>query len=91
VLAAEHLLDLRRFDFALQLVDAAREVGIDRLARLQPFGQHGEVLGASLQGVAQRDVLFEPAAALQQLLRFGLILPEVRFADARFDLADLVV
>jgi hypothetical protein len=44
-----------------------------------------------LQRVAQRDVLFEAPAALQELLRLRLVLPEVRIADARFDLVDLVV
>jgi len=91
VLAAEHLLDLGRLHLALQLVEPAREVGFDRLALLQPLGQHGQVLAALLQGIAQSDVFFQAPAPLQQLLGFGLVRPEVRFTDARFDAADLVV
>jgi hypothetical protein len=91
VLAAEHLLDLGRLDFGLQFVEAAGEVAIDRFALLDPFGEHGEVVAALLQGIAQGDVLFEAAAALQQLLRFGLVRPEVGLADARFDLPYLLV
>jgi len=43
-----------------------------------------EVVDLALQGLAQLDVLFEPAAALQQLLRARLVLPEVRSGDAFF-------
>jgi hypothetical protein len=91
VLAAEHLLDLGRLDFALQIVESAGEVRLDRLALLEPFGQDREILAALFQGVAEGDVLFQPAATLEQLLGLGLIRPEVRLRDTRFDASDFVI
>ena len=85
VLAAEHLLDLAGLDLALQLVEPARELGLDRFALLQPFGKDLEVVGATPQRRDEADVLFEPPPALHHLLRLGLVLPEVGLADARFD------
>ena len=40
-----------------------------------------------LRRVAQVDVFLEAAAPLQGLLRFGLVLPEVRLGDALLDCA----
>jgi hypothetical protein len=91
VLAAEHLLDFGGFDLALEIVEAAAEVGFDRFALLQPFGQHGEVFVPLLQRVAQGDVLLQAAAALQELLGVGLIRPEVGIGDALFDFRGFVV
>jgi hypothetical protein len=82
VLAAEHLLGLAAFDGRGQLVQAANEVVEDRLARFEPLDQHREILAAPLEGPAQVAILLEAAAPLQQLLRPGLVLPEVRLGDA---------
>ena len=64
---------------------ARAEVVGDRLPRLGPFDEDGEILGAAPQRLAEIAILLEPPAALQQLLRAGLVLPEVRIGDARFD------
>ena len=83
VLAAEHLLRLAGLDFADQLVEPAREVFGDRLPRLRPFDEDGEIVDAPLERLAQVAVVFEAAAPLQQLLRAGLVLPEVRIGNAQ--------
>ena len=84
VLAAEHLLGLAGVDDARQLVEAAREILGDRLPGFGPFDEHGEIVGATSQRFAEIAVLLEPAPPLEQLLRGGLILPEVRIGDALF-------
>ena len=53
VLAAEHLLGLAGVDFRRQIVEAAREIVGDRLARLRPLDQHAEILGAASQRLAE--------------------------------------
>jgi hypothetical protein len=90
VLAAEHLLRLARVDLARQVVETGGEVVADGFARFGPLGEHGKVVDAPLQRLAQRDVVFEAAPPLQQLLRGGLVLPEVRFADALLDFLQFV-
>ncbi len=90
VLAAEHLLGLAGVDLRGELVEPAGEVVGDRLARFGPFDEHGEVVGAAPQRFAEIAVLFEAAAALQQLLGGRLILPEVRIGDALFDRCEFV-
>jgi hypothetical protein len=90
VLAAEHLLDLRRIDLRLEIVQAPLEIGGHVLAGFGPLDQHGEVVAAAPERLRERHFLFEPAAAQQQLLRLGLVLPEVRLADAIFDLFQFV-
>jgi hypothetical protein len=78
VLAAEHLLRLAGLDLRLVRVEAADEIGLDVLALLEPLDQHGQVVGPLAEAVAQRQVVFEPAPPLQDLLRLDLILPEIR-------------
>ena len=91
VLAAEHLLGLGRVDFLLELVEAALEVGADVLPRIRPFDQHAEVVGAPPERLPQRLVFLQAPAALHHLLRFGLVAPEIRFADALLDAGQLFV
>ncbi len=49
VLAAEHLLDLAGLHFLVERVERLRELGVDRLARLGPFDEHGEVVALLLE------------------------------------------
>ena len=90
VLAAEHLLGLAGLDLGGEVVEPAREVVGNRLARVGPLDQHGEVLDAPVQRGAEVAILFQAAAALEELLRPDLILPEVRVGDARFDVRQFV-
>jgi hypothetical protein len=78
VLAAEHLLGFARRDLGAQLVEAAREIVGDGFTRLRPLDEDREVVDAALERLAHADVVFEAAAALEELLRAGLVLPEVR-------------
>ena len=82
VLAAEHLLRLAGIDLGREFVEPAAEVFEHRFPGLHPLHEHGEILHPSPQGIGQVAVLLQPPAALQQLLRACLILPEVRIRDA---------
>ena len=85
VLAAEHFFNLGGIDFGLQFVDAAVQIGAHVLALSGPFDEHGKVFGSAPQRLRERDFLFEAPAALQQLLRLRLVLPEIGLGDAGFD------
>ena len=84
VLPAEHLLGFSRVHDGRELIEAAREVVEDRLAPFSPLGQHGEIVGTRSQRFAEVAILLEPAPALQELLRPGLVFPEVWRRDALF-------
>jgi hypothetical protein len=86
VLAAEHLLGLRRVDLRLERVDRLLEIGADVFAALRPFEQHAEIVGLFGKAVAQLDVLGEAALPQQRLLRFGLVVPEIGGGDFAFEL-----
>ena len=91
VLAAEHLLDLAGLHFLIERVERLRELGVDRLAGLRPLDEHGEVVALLLERADQVAILLEPAAALQDLLRFGLVLPEIGRGGARLEAGQFVV
>jgi len=81
VLAAEHLARLGKLDVALEVVQALEEIRFHRLARPGPFDEDAEVVGAAGQRLGERQLVFDAASALQQLLRLGLVLPEVRLGN----------
>jgi hypothetical protein len=85
VLAAEHLLDLAGLDLLIERVERNTEFGIDRFAGVSPLGEHREVVALPAQRDHQIAVLFEPAAALQDFLRFGLVFPEIGRGGARLE------
>jgi hypothetical protein len=91
VLAAEHLLDLARLHFLIERLERLRELGVDRLAGLGPFDQHGEIVAFLLQRVNQIAVLLKPPPALEDLLRVGLILPEIRRGRAALEAGQFFV
>ena len=79
-------------DFLLELVEGLRELGVDGLARLGPLDEHGEIVGCGVfSDSTSVAILLEPAAALQELLRFGLVLPEVGRGGARLEAGQFVV
>jgi hypothetical protein len=90
VLAAEHLLRFAGFDLGTELVEAACQIVEDGLPRLRPFDENRQIVDAALQRIAQPGIVLQPAPPLQQLLRRGLIFPEVRFGDALFYARELV-
>jgi hypothetical protein len=85
VLAAEHLLDLAGLHLLLERIERLTELGIDRFAGFRPFGEHGEIVALLLERRHQVVVLLEAPAALQYLLRFGLIVPEIGRGGARLE------
>jgi hypothetical protein len=86
VLAAEHLLDLRGIDLVLDGVERALEVAGHVLAGPRPFEQHAEVVELPGKAVAQLEIFSETALALERLLGFGLVVPEIGRADFAFEL-----
>jgi hypothetical protein len=90
VLATEHLLGLAGIDLLGELVERARKIVDHRFAGLDPFGEDGKVVDPPLQRLAEIEILLEPSAALQQLLRRLLILPEVRLTDSCFYACEFV-
>ena len=91
VLAAEHLLDLAGLHFLVERVERLRELGVDGFAGLGPLDEHGEIVALLSQRLDQIAILLEPAAALQHLLRFGLILPEIGRGGARLEAGQFFV
>jgi hypothetical protein len=91
VLAAEHLLDLAGLYFLVEPFERDTEVLVDRLPRFSPFDEHGEVFALPLQRQHQVAILLEAAAALQDLLRFRLIFPEIGRGDARLEAGQFFV
>jgi hypothetical protein len=89
VLAAEHLAGLGRLDVAGERLESRQQLRLHRLARLRPLDEHAEIVGPALERVAEAQLLLEPAAALQQLLRLALVLPEVGLGDPRLDAREL--
>jgi hypothetical protein len=86
VLAPEHLLRFRDVHFAFKVVEAANEIAEDVFALIGPLDQHAQVIAATSERFAQRGVLLEASAPLEHFLRLGLVLPEIRFGNALFEL-----
>jgi hypothetical protein len=86
----EHRPDLAGLNVAGVDLEAALEIGVHVLALTRPFEQHAQIVGLAAQGVGQRAVILQPAPPLLDLLRGGLVLPEVRFADALLDFLQFV-
>jgi hypothetical protein len=78
VLTAENLLRLGDLDLGCERVDRLSQFCADVFALARPFDQDGQVGLPLRQARNLIAVLLEPAAALQDLLGFLLILPEVR-------------
>jgi hypothetical protein len=85
VLAAEHLLDLAGLDLLVERLERVDELAVDRLAGFGPLHEHGEVVALLAQRDDELAILLEPSAALQDLLRFGLVLPEIWRGGARLE------
>jgi hypothetical protein len=85
MLAAEHLLDLAGLHFPIERLDGQRELGVNRLAGGRPLDEHAEVVASLLERHRQLPVLLETAAALQDLLGLGRVLPEVGRGGARLE------
>ena len=91
VFATEHLLDLGSLDFQIERVERLGKLRVNRLALLRPLAKDGQVLALSPERRDEVAILFEPAAALQGLLRFCLVLPEVRSGGTRLEAGQFFV
>jgi hypothetical protein len=90
VLAAEHLLDLAGLYFLIEQVKRGCQLAVNRLAGFGPLDEHREIVALPLQRPHQIPILLEPPPALQRLLRFGLVLPEIGRGRARFQTIQLL-
>jgi hypothetical protein len=86
VLAAEHLLGLGGVDLVFERIERLGEIVGDVLAALRPLEQDADVVELFREAVAELEVLGQPPLALQGLLRFGLVVPEVGRGDLLFEL-----
>jgi hypothetical protein len=77
VFAAEHLLHFAGLHFLVERFDPLCEFGVDRLPCFGPLDEDGEIVGALAQRHHQVAILLEALAALQDLLCFDLVFPEV--------------
>ena len=91
VLATEHLLDLAGLHFQVERLERLRELGVDGLAGIRPFDEHGEIVALLLERPHQIAILFEAAALLHDALRLGLVLPEIGCGGAGFEAGQLFV
>jgi hypothetical protein len=89
VLAAQHLAGFGLLDVRLEFVEAFQQLAIDGFPGLRPLDQDAEIVGAALQRLTAGQLLVQTAAALEQLLCFRGILPEVRMRDASLDFLEL--
>jgi hypothetical protein len=90
VLPAEHLLDFADLHFLFERVEAGRQFRYNRFTSFRPFDEHTEIVAAPLERPGKFQILLDPPAALQGLLRFGLIFPEVRRGGARLEAGQFV-
>ena len=86
VLAAKHLLGFGGIELLFERVQRRLEVGGDVFASAGPFEQDTDIVDTFVEAVAQLEILRQPALPLQSLLRFRLVVPEVRGGDFCFEL-----
>jgi hypothetical protein len=84
VLAAEHLSNLAGIDDFRKLFEPGREIGKHVLTLTRPLDEHAEVIRALRQRRDQRELFLEAPAALENLLCFSLIAPEIRSGGTGF-------
>jgi hypothetical protein len=91
VLTAKHLLDLAGLDLLIEELERLSELGVHGFSRIGPFVQDGQVVALLPERHHQIAVLLQPPAALQELLRFGLVFPEIGRGDARLEAGQFFV
>jgi hypothetical protein len=91
MLATQHFLDLRGLDFDVERLEPLSKFGVHGLALLRPFPQDRQILALPSERCDELAILFEPAAALQDFLRFGLVFPEIGRGGARLEAGQLFV
>jgi hypothetical protein len=69
----------------LQRIDRLLQVVADVLSLFRPFEQNGQVVELADERVSQIDFFAQAAAALQRLLGFNLIGPEIGGGNTLFD------
>jgi hypothetical protein len=85
VRSAEHLLDLAGLHLLVECFERLRELAVHRFTGLGPFHENGQVVAALPEGCNEVEILLDAPAALQNLLGFRLIFPEVWRGGARLD------
>jgi hypothetical protein len=77
-LARKHRANLGGLDVAGVALERPVEIHRDVLALPRPVGEDAEVVGLAAKRLGERAVALDALAALQNPLRAGLILPEIR-------------
>jgi hypothetical protein len=82
VLSAEHLPDFAALDNLRELTEAAGKLRQHILTLACPFDEHTKVVGPPGQGRDEIDLFLDATAALENLLGFDLVAPEIRSGRA---------
>jgi hypothetical protein len=90
VLASQDPVRFRGVDLLVEPIEAAREVRGDVLTGRGPLDEDAEIVLLRLQRIDEVDFVLEAPAALEGLLRLGLVLPEIRLGDALLERRDLL-
>jgi hypothetical protein len=85
VLTAEHFLDLAGLHFLIERVEGLLELVFDRFPCIDPLREHLQILPFDAERHHQVTILLHAPAALEDLLRFGLVLPEIGRCGPGFD------
>ena len=85
VLATEHFLDLAGLHFLIERIKGLAELSVDGFSSLRPFDEHRQIVALLFQRSNEIELLLQPATALQNLLGFGLVFPEIRRGGARLE------
>jgi hypothetical protein len=88
---AEHLLDLGGLDFLIERIEGLTELGVHRFSGRRPLDEHGEIVALLAERIDEIAILLEPFPALEHLLCFGLVVPEVGSCGARLEPRQLVL
>jgi hypothetical protein len=90
VLASEHLLGFTGLDLLIERVEPLFELGVHVLTGLDPLGEHAQILALLAQRKNEVAVLLDASPALQDLLCFGLVSPEIGRGSFGLDSGELV-
>jgi hypothetical protein len=77
-------------DFLIENVQGLGKFSVHGLAGRGPFDEDRQVVAPLLERQHEIAILLEAPAALQDLLGFGLVLPEIRRGGARLETVQFV-
>ena len=77
--------DLGGLDFLIERIEGLTELRVDGFSGRRPLDENREVVALLAERIDEIAILLEPLAALEHLLSFGLVVPEVGSCGARLE------